>query len=238
MSEILKYIDVLYAIFCKQVTNIFFPLENNSYVAMFHDITKSKTEDKYAVTIDEYEKYIKSLLKKKNIVTNIKECYLENENVLITFDDGYTSIMKYVLPVMKKYKLPFTVFLVTDFIGKDGYLDEEDILELMESGLCTIGSHAKTHRMFRKLNKAEKRKELKESKKKLESIIEKEVTDFAFPYGSFYAVDGTSRRMAACYYQNVYVTTSFTLNRKRRYVPRINIPYYIQKCDLICREYC
>ena len=87
---------MLIYIFCDPtflLTNLLY-----SYVAMFHDITKSKTEDKYAVTIDEYEKYIKSLLKKKNIVTNIKECYLENENVLITFDDGYTSIMKYVLP--------------------------------------------------------------------------------------------------------------------------------------------
>ena len=42
--------------------------------------------------------------------------------VLITIDDGYQDMFSYAYPVIKKFNLPATVFLATDFIEKSTWL--------------------------------------------------------------------------------------------------------------------
>jgi peptidoglycan/xylan/chitin deacetylase (PgdA/CDA1 family) len=48
-------------------------------------------------------------------------------------------------PILKKYKIPATVFVVADKVGQGGYLGWDQMREMSGSGLVTIGSHTKTH---------------------------------------------------------------------------------------------
>lgn len=69
---------------------------------------------------------------------------------MITFDDGYESVYRYAFPVLKKYRFPATVFLITSLVGKSPpnpdptavtYLTWAQIRQMHESGLVDFESH-------------------------------------------------------------------------------------------------
>lgn len=71
---------------------------------------------------------------------------LPPRSVVITFDDGYESFHRFAFPVLKKLRLPATLFVYTDFIGGGEALSWPQLQELQASGLVDIQSHSKSHR--------------------------------------------------------------------------------------------
>lgn len=116
----------------------------------------------------------------------------------ITFDDGLESVSQNAIPQLKTRNIPFSIFFPTAYIGKEpGWLIEgepidrserlmsEDLIQLLDKNLTTIGSHSVSHLNFLKLSKEEKYFELSESKKYLQKISNSEVKIFSFPYGAY-----------------------------------------------------
>lgn len=76
---------------------------------------------------------------------------LPDKPVVITFDDGYTSNLEIGLPVLEKYDMKATIYVIGCSVGKDTYKDTgeamtphftgEQAREMEETGLITIGSH-------------------------------------------------------------------------------------------------
>ncbi|MFT3818694.1 MAG: polysaccharide deacetylase family protein [Rubrivivax sp.] len=66
--------------------------------------------------------------------------------VVISFDDGYESVYRHAFPVLKKYRLPATVFIYTDFLGGGDALTWAQLQEMQASGLVDVQSHSKSHR--------------------------------------------------------------------------------------------
>lgn len=62
-------------------------------------------------------------------------------------------------------------------------LSWEQIARLSQERLVTIGAHTVNHYMLSKLSPAEVKNEILESKRRLESHLDKEVHHFAYPYG-------------------------------------------------------
>jgi peptidoglycan/xylan/chitin deacetylase (PgdA/CDA1 family) len=119
--------------------------------------------------------------------------------IAITFDDGYKDNLTVALPLLEKYGLPVTVFMIAGFIGKEGYLSETDLQTLAEHPLVTIGSHGLRHRHFTRLGEDEARFELIESKKRLESVTGRTVDLLAWPYGD--CNDALEKMSAECGYR-------------------------------------
>ena len=76
-----------------------------------------------------------------------------------------------------------TVFVATDFIGKQDYLSESELKTLSAHPLVTIGSHGLSHRHFPDLSEDEARHELRESKRRLEEITELPINLLAWSFG-------------------------------------------------------
>lgn len=107
--------------------------------------------------------------------------------VAITADDGFENFYTYAFPLLKKYNLKATVFMIIDKIGEPGMLNRRQLREMSDSGLVTIGSHTKSHPWLPTISVDEDRlhEELAGSKKTLEESLGKSVNFICYPNGGF-----------------------------------------------------
>lgn len=63
-------------------------------------------------------------------------------------------------------------------------MDVEDLKELDDHDLISIGAHSTDHRDLAEIEKSKARKSIINSKKELEEILDHEVSSFSFPFGS------------------------------------------------------
>lgn len=117
--------------------------------------------------------------------------------ISVTFDDGYYSLVDNAFPTMRQFKIPATVFVVTNCIGgppswirqhhhrdaSEQLLAIEQLRALRTMGVL-IGSHSVSHRPLGEIGRTEAAFELRESRRCLEECIGDQVRLFAFPYGS------------------------------------------------------
>ena len=73
----------------------------------------------------------------------IKEFYKPklNKKILITIDDGFKSFYKEAWPYLKKNKIPFILFVSTEPVGKNGYMNWDEIKEIDDSEFGYVGHH-------------------------------------------------------------------------------------------------
>lgn len=108
-----------------------------------------------------------------------------SESAVITFDDGYEDFYTDAFPLLKKYQVKTTIYLIYDFIGKKNYLNEGEIKDIIDSGLVEIGSHSLSHVYLASASASEARKQIFESKQKLEDAYGIKVETFSYPYGAY-----------------------------------------------------
>lgn len=82
----------------------------------------------------------------------------DSPRVVLTFDDGFADVYENAWPVLRRNRLPFTLYLATAYIGRRmtwpgqtarsrdaAALTWEQVREMVDSGLCTIGNHTNGH---------------------------------------------------------------------------------------------
>jgi peptidoglycan/xylan/chitin deacetylase (PgdA/CDA1 family) len=146
---------------------------------------------------------------------------LPKRAVILTFDDGYEDAYTEAFPLLRKYGMVGTFYVITDFVGRPGYLTWDEIAEMDAAGM-TIGAHSLTHPDFTVIGPAELRRQLVEPKRALEEHLGHPVTHLAYPSGKYNAATVAASR-AAGYATAVTVihglihpaTTPFELTRVR-----------------------
>lgn len=124
------------------------------------------------------------------------------KSVAITFDDGYEDNITNALPILKKYNAKATIYLVIDRhdrewsskrkkkndsgeLKKEPKLTDNQVIELLDSGLIEIGSHTMTHDNLPTLDKKQKEFEIIESKNIIEKSFNIECKSFCYPFGLY-----------------------------------------------------
>jgi peptidoglycan/xylan/chitin deacetylase (PgdA/CDA1 family) len=110
---------------------------------------------------------------------------LPPKSVILTFDDGYRDFYTNVFPLLKKYKVHATAYLVPGFFGQSNYMTLDQVREIAQSGLVEIGAHTMHHIALAGIPNSKALKEIVDSKTFLERNLGIAVTTFAYPYGSF-----------------------------------------------------
>jgi peptidoglycan/xylan/chitin deacetylase (PgdA/CDA1 family) len=110
---------------------------------------------------------------------------MPNKPIAITFDDGYEDFYTVAFPILKKYQVKATIYIIVDFLDYPNYMTRGQLDEIANSDLVEIGSHTLNHIYLKTANKNLAEKEIDESKKLLESYIQREIKSFAYPYGAF-----------------------------------------------------
>ncbi len=104
--------------------------------------------------------------------------------ITITFDDGLKNNFLHAYPILKKYNFPATIFVATDFVGKEKFLSWDDIKTMQENNI-SIGSHTVSHRWLPALDEKSIHKELYGSKKLLEEMTGREIKTLSYPLGAY-----------------------------------------------------
>lgn len=115
---------------------------------------------------------------------------LPEKPIVITMDDGYYSNYEYISPILQKYNVKASIFVVTDKIGQEingkKYLTWEQCANMQNSGLVEILSHSKRHVFYDKLPARTVHDDVAESYKVIEEHLgNKKFRAFAYPYGAY-----------------------------------------------------
>jgi peptidoglycan/xylan/chitin deacetylase (PgdA/CDA1 family) len=109
---------------------------------------------------------------------------LPRKSVVITFDDGYTDNYDHAYKILKKYGYPATIFVPSDLVNNEGYLNWVQMRKMINNGI-TIGSHTRRHAYLPDLSIEEQWDEIAASKKILETNLGVAVDYFSYPIGGF-----------------------------------------------------
>lgn len=113
--------------------------------------------------------------------------------LILTFDDGYRSIIDAAWPLVRGHGFQATTFLVTGQIGGTNawdpaersapLLSAEDVLALRRDGM-TFGSHTRSHRPLTGLSPVAVEEELSASRRDLEDLLGEPVLALAYPFNN------------------------------------------------------
>ena len=124
--------------------------------------------------------------------------YNKTNYLAVTFDDGYQSVIQNALPVLKEKQIPATIFIPTVAFGKrppwikdinHPFFNEiiltKEQLKAFPDDLITIGSHTDSHCRLSNIDAGTFKREIVDSKKKLEFVSGRNISLISVPYGQF-----------------------------------------------------
>ena len=114
------------------------------------------------------------------IKTKMKKNYL-----LLTIDDAFESFYVNAWPVLKKRKIPFILFVSTREVGKNGYMNWEQIKEIEKNDFVTIGNHSHTHEYLIDWTDDKIKADLETSIKIFEENLGYSPNIFSYPFGEY-----------------------------------------------------
>ena len=115
--------------------------------------------------------------------------------VVLTFDDGYLSVLDQALPIMQSFGFRCTAFIIAGLVGLNAaqarnanrYIDRDLMgwTQLAELADCSaeIGSHTMNHPDLTKVDPHACERELSESRENLQQMLQLPVESFAYPFG-------------------------------------------------------
>jgi peptidoglycan/xylan/chitin deacetylase (PgdA/CDA1 family) len=167
-------------------------------ILAFHSLSRPRSapEAAFHTSPDRFRLFI-SILRRLGLEKSNPVAWIENgspsEGVLLTFDDAYEDLYSELLPITQEHDLKPIVFVVSGEIGGSNVWDAgvlaprslihaDQIREMRRYGI-TFGSHSMSHPDLTQLDSAALRREVRDSKAKLEDLIGSRVDWFAYPYG-------------------------------------------------------
>jgi peptidoglycan/xylan/chitin deacetylase (PgdA/CDA1 family) len=129
----------------------------------------------------------------------IGDAELPERSIVITFDDGFAGVFTNAFPVLQQYGFSATVFLVSNYCGKDNYWPGQPTtvprlplmtwsqIREMDRHQIEFGGHTANHPPLHQLSIPEIENEVLNSKLELESQLGHSINMFAYPYGQYNA---------------------------------------------------
>jgi len=228
MSIYHKIISYLFYIVYKLGKKISFNKKDALRVLMYHDIKKNDFK-KFDEQIRLFKKDNWNFLTPKEFLDlKIKNKKISGKNLLLTFDDGFFSNKVVSQKILKKHRIKAVFFLPTKFIQSknkskkisfikrnlkiDNYKNNNKKISLSAQDLIVlekhqnyIGAHTHSHTPLNKIKNLKKlKKEILDSSKVIEKIINKKLVFFAFPFGTSKDINLNSIQLAKKKYKLIF----------------------------------
>jgi len=119
---------------------------------MYHSISDKKNSSLCVAPVD-FARQMEFLHKKGYSVISLDALVQEIKKgrtylpgtVVVTFDDGFEDNFTSAFPVLAKHKMSATIFLITDYLGRQkGYLKWDQVLLMRKNGI-EFGGHTRNN---------------------------------------------------------------------------------------------
>ncbi len=171
-------------------------------IVIYHSIGEEKLS-KYNISLKKFEQQIEIIrdhcefIPLKSIRDELQKNTQVNTQIKIalTFDDAFQNVFLNAHKILKKYNIPYTIFVPTGFIGKTSewmtfagkIMTAKELLELKNSDLVDFGSHTVYHENMADLSHQQMYNEIINSKIQLEKLLgEERIEMFAYPFGGLH----------------------------------------------------
>jgi peptidoglycan/xylan/chitin deacetylase (PgdA/CDA1 family) len=167
-------------------------------VLAYHDIGP-QAKGRLVISVKAFEEQMRYLKDQGYRVISLQEFHeflslrrqLPRRAVVITFDDGYKSFVRYAYPILKELGFTATLFVYTDYVGAGrNALSWDELTKLAAEGFQVEG-HSKTHSDLRRRpgeSEAEHarrlRAEMEAPQKLFEQRMGRPARFLAYPYGA------------------------------------------------------
>jgi len=159
-------------------------------IILYHRIDISPTNSRYYVSPEKFEEQMKLLhdWEYTSITTTMliqaitQGAELPPRPFLLTIDDGNLDNYTNAFPITQKYGYTGTLYIVGNYLGGQGFMDVDQILEMYTAG-WEVGSHSMSHLDLTKLDDEKLHSEIIGSRKYLEQKLGIPILTFAYPFG-------------------------------------------------------
>jgi len=173
-------------------------------VLMYHQIEQvSRSSDPLGLCVSKnsFEMQMRYLAERGFKSISIEE-FLNSKNrdrrhqgnaFILTFDDGYLDNYSNAFPVLVRYGFRATIFLVSDYVGKTvswgtrkgvQLMSWDHAKEMSDYGI-SFQSHTCSHADLTTLDENRILHELRDSKDKIENVLNQPVCHLAYPFGRY-----------------------------------------------------
>ena len=125
-----------------------------------------------------------SFLNPKNFELEFNKVSREKK-ILLTIDDAFSSFYLNAWPILKRNKIPFILFVSTESVGKNGYMNWNEIIEISKEDFVFIGNHSHSHEYLVKYKFEEFKKDIEKSIKIFKENIGYNSVFFSYPFGEY-----------------------------------------------------
>jgi peptidoglycan/xylan/chitin deacetylase (PgdA/CDA1 family) len=188
-------------------------LRNAAVVVVFHHIRDGAESDSLSIDVDMFERYCRFFRQHFRVVSlpdltmKLERRERLHRELAITFDDGYLDNYENAAPILEKYKLPATFFVVTDWMGSSvvpwwdrdrgvcpQWMTWDHVRGLHRRGF-DIGGHTQTHADLGTVSGDAALREILGARAELASRLGSSVPSFAYPYGGRHNVTEANRTL-------------------------------------------
>jgi peptidoglycan/xylan/chitin deacetylase (PgdA/CDA1 family) len=170
-------------------------------VLMYHSISPSTSPDPHRLRVhpDRLDRHLRLLRRLGLRGVPLSELLRAQERgeagrlVALTFDDGYTDFLEHAMPVLERYGMSCTLYVVAGRMGGANEWDSGPQLEIMGAQQVRavaaagheVGSHTLTHARLADADPDSLTEEVVGSRRVLEEVLQSEVASFCYPYGAY-----------------------------------------------------
>ena len=212
-------------------------------ILMYHKVSLSET-DFLTVSVVQLKQQL-NWLKEHYQIIKLSDLHqhiaLKNElppkALLITFDDGYKNNYELAYPVFKELNIPFSIFLVSDFINQSmmydnslqDFLTSDNLLEMKD--IVEFGLHGLNHANINDLSDDQLKNEIKTSIEKTSSITNNLVPIWAYTYGAYPKKDKKKMQNLIQIFNDNKIVAAMRIGNRINSLP-LKAPYEIQRIDI------
>ena len=161
-------------------------------ILLYHQIRGESSTNRYEVSIQDFQMQMQALQALGFQTISLSQLLealaygtsLPDNPVMITFDDGHSSVYENAFPIMNKLDFSGILYIVANRINNIPDFMSISILQEMINAGWEVGSHSYTHADLT-FNHSLAYQEIARSKTDLEKALQVEVKSFAYPFGAF-----------------------------------------------------